>query len=224
MDVQKRKRRRRKLILLMLMRSHEQSMSISNNGRPREIWQKQWLAKRDDLSVHHNILKELKLQNGENYRQYLKLDADTYGYILDKIRPLITKETTRFRRPISPEEQLAITLSFFATGETYHSLMYQYRVSVASISLFVPRVSWAIISKLKEECMPFPKTSSEWEEIAEEFQKKWNFPNCCGALDGKHIAINRPANSVSEYINYKGFYSIVLLALVDANYRFIYVC
>ena len=37
----------------------------------------------------------------------------------------ITKKTTRFCLPISPEEKLAITLRFLATGETRKSLMYR---------------------------------------------------------------------------------------------------
>jgi hypothetical protein len=67
-----------------------------------------------------------------------------------------------------------------------------------------------------------PESSAEWEEIAEGFETKLNFPLCIGALDGKHIRIKPPANSGSAYYNYKNTFSIVLMALMNADYRFIY--
>ena len=139
------------------------------------------------------------------------------------MKPKITKKTTRFRLPISPEEKLAITLRFLATGETYKSLMYQYRVSEVSISRFVPEVCQVIIESFMEEYMSLPDSKEKWLSVAKEFEEKWQFPNCVGAIDGKHVPLINPFNSGSTYFNYKSFFIIVLLALVDADYKFVYV-
>lgn len=63
----------------------------------------------------------------------------------------------------------------------------------------------------------------EWQDIQVGFHSRWNFPSCCGAIDGKHITIQAPPNCGSEYYNYKGTNSIVLMAVVDHDYCFRYV-
>jgi len=62
-----------------------------------------------------------------------------------------------------------------------------------------------------------------WERISEEFMVKWQFPNCLGALDGRHMRIQAPPLSGSLFYNYKQFFSIVLLAMCDANYKFTWI-
>ena len=68
-----------------------------------------------------------------------------------------------------------------------------------------------------------PKTEQEWKIVAEGFNQRWNFPNCIGAVDGKHVTVQPPANSGSQFFNYKHQFSVVLMAVVDSDYTFLYV-
>ena len=69
----------------------------------------------------------------------------------------------------------------------------------------------------------FPTEPEDWKKIEERFRNRWSVPHAVGALDGKHIAIKKHKKSGSEYFNYKGYFSVVLLALVDADYKFLWV-
>lgn len=42
-------------------------------------------------------------------------------------------------------------------------------------------------------------------------------------MDGKHVILQAPFNSGSEFYNNKSFFSLVLFAVVDADYNFLYV-
>lgn len=107
-----------------------------------------------------------------------------------------------------------------ATGDSLKTISFSYRLGHSTVYTIVIDTCKAIIKNLMSEVMPEP-TESKWKEIAEDFWTHWNFPNCIGALDGKHIVIQAPPNSGSLYFNYKKTFSIVLLALVDAHYNFI---
>jgi len=63
----------------------------------------------------------------------------------------------------------------------------------------------------------------KWTKLADEFYSKWQFPNCIGTIDGKHIKIRCPSNSGSDFLNYKQYFSIILLATCDAQFKFTWV-
>jgi len=76
----------------------------------------------------------------------------------------------------------------------------------------------AIWNKLSLTEIP-QSTEEEWKKKGEEFHSLWQFPNCIGAIDGKYIEIRAPHSSGSLFFNYKTF-SVVLLDLVNANFKF----
>ena len=75
-------------------------------------------------------------------------------------------------------------------------------------------VIWNVLQSLE---MPEPNKEM-WLKISSEFYKCTNFPNCMGSVDGKHIRMQCPPNTGSDYFNFKKYFSIVLMAVADANY------
>ena len=112
--------------------------------------------------------------------------------------------------------------SFLASRDSFTGLKARFHTGKSTIHDVVVETCEAIWERLKDEVMSQP-TTQHWERIEEGFRILCHFPGCIGALDGKHIRIKAPSNTASLFHNYKTFFSTVLLALVDANYRFIYV-
>ena len=69
----------------------------------------------------------------------------------------------------------------------------------------------AIYQIYRDEQLKCPGIPQEWCEKTVHFGQRWDFHHVVGTLDGKHVAIKCPRQSGSEYYNYKGFYSVVML-------------
>jgi hypothetical protein len=89
-------------------------------------------------------------------------------------------------------------------------------MGVSAVFQIVEHTRVTIWNVLREEYLPTP-TTEMWCKMTEKYWRKWNFPNCVGALDSKHVKIKCPANSGSLYYNYKQYFSVLFQALVDAD-------
>ncbi|XP_049959534.1 uncharacterized protein LOC126476887 [Schistocerca serialis cubense] len=118
------------------------------------------------------------------------------------------------------QAQISRHAVFLATGDSFKTISFSYRLGKSTVGAIVHDTSIAVIDLLLEEVMPV-LNEEKWNAISEEFWTKWQFPNCIGSLDAKHVTIQAPNNSGSLYWNYKKTYYIVLLALVDPCYNFI---
>ena len=70
--------------------------------------------------------------------------------------------------------------------------------------------------------MPTPDLAA-WKKIALDFEYLWIFPHCLGAIDAKHVLLQTPANSGALHFNCQKTFSLVLMAVVDAQYNFVVV-
>ena len=102
------------------------------------------------------------------------------------------------------------------------SLSLCYRMGRSTISNIITetcQVIWKNLQPLYKK----PPEKEDFYAIARDFYEIWNFPHFVGAIDGKHCQIQSPANSESDFYNFHEFYSIVLMAVADAHYKFIYI-
>lgn len=94
---------------------------------------------------------------------------------------------------------------YLSTGMTFTSLQYEFGIGRSTIPKIVRhccKVIWIILQPVE---MPEP-TKETWLAIAEQFYAKTNFPNCVGAIDGKHIRCVNPCGGGSNFFNYKKFF------------------
>ncbi|XP_077553124.1 uncharacterized protein LOC144167839 [Haemaphysalis longicornis] len=95
-------------------------------------------------------------------------------------------------------------------------------VGHSTVNDFIPETCTAIYEELNKDYIKSPKTVEDWQWVIRGFGENWQFPNCVGAIYGKHICITKPPNSGFLYFNHKKTFSIILHAVVDANYEFLY--
>ena len=62
------------------------------------------------------------------------------------------------------------------------------------------------------------------KRVVEGFESKWGMIQCVGSIDGCHISIMPPALNHNDYYNRKGWYSVILQAVVDHDYLFQDIC
>ncbi|XP_058628314.1 uncharacterized protein zgc:194221 [Onychostoma macrolepis] len=184
----------------------------------RRVWVHQILQRHTQLGEFHQLLQELRLDDGR-FQRYFRLSRSQFDDLLSRVGGRISRQDTNYRRSIPPAERLSICLRYLTAGDSFRTIASSFRVGVSTVCKVVSDVVTAIWDCLVEEFMAVPSTD-EWRFIAEGFEKRWNFPLCCGALDGKHVLIKAPPNTGSQFHNYKGTFSLVLLAVVDARYCF----
>ena len=197
------------LLLLYLRRKRKQ----------RRMWVHPINNLRPVFGEFNHLMHDLRADD-KKFVNYYRMSQEKFDRLVNLITPILAKKNLNFRQTIPTDQRLAICLRFLATGASYSTLSYSFRLGISTISLIVYEVCTAIWNVLNSSELKMP-SKHEWLQISAKFEEKWNFPNCVGSIDGKHVRVKCPPRSGSLYYNYKGFYSLVLLAVVDAEYRFI---
>ena len=176
---------------------------------------------RQEDGVYTTLVLKMRRMDEQMHFSIFRMSAGRFDDLLRRIEPFIQHAPTH-SAPISPSERLAITLCILASGGSQHFVSACYKMGKSTACSIVTEVCRAIWLVLSPEFVAFP-SPAQFRDIALDFWRLWNYPNCVGAIDGKHVNLQAPPNSGSEFFNYKGHHSIVLMAVCDARHRFIMV-
>ncbi|XP_034039477.1 uncharacterized protein LOC117522184 [Thalassophryne amazonica] len=211
------------LAAAVVVKTRARTRRVRCERKRKVVWVRELLLNRHKYDMYEKLMKHLREGNVKSFRNFVRMDPEMFGQMVEDLTPMLQKNTSICRKPLFPGLKLAITLRYLATGDSYKSLAYEFRVTHSTIVSVVSEVCQAIYDHYHEMAFMCPTTEEEWKEVAQGFSDKWDFHHCCGSIDGKHVRVLAPPHSCSLYYNYKGFYSIITLALVDANYKFRYV-
>ncbi|XP_073164825.1 probable tubulin polyglutamylase TTLL9 isoform X6 [Lepidochelys kempii] len=157
----------------------------------------------------------LQVWDDSQWLRNFRMRKGTFMELCDLLSPALKRMNTRMRAALTVEKRVAIALWKLATPDSYRSVGNQFGVGKSTVGAAVMQVAHAIKDLLISRVV----TLGNVQVIVDGFAAM-GFPNCGGAIDGTHIPILAPEHQAGEYINRKGYFSIVLQALVDHTGRF----
>lgn len=109
---------------------------------------------------------------------------------------------------------------FLATGASFRHLAFEFRLGRKTVSNIIYDTCSSLVEEFGQDAMPV-STEENLKEISRKFYDHWRFPNCIGAIDGRHCEIKCPPNAGSSCFNYLKYHSVVLMGVADAEKKFI---
>ena len=95
------------------------------------------------------------------------MDRLHFQFLVERLYPRLIKRDTVMRKSIKPDEQCCLFLRYIASGESFRSLEYQFRISRRTISRVISTVAKAIIHEMQDAYLKTPNTVEEWLLISE---------------------------------------------------------
>ncbi|KOB63368.1 Uncharacterized protein OBRU01_24794 [Operophtera brumata] len=136
-------------IVSLLVQHIEDEILIEMN-RPKRIWERNWIARRNERGASSNLLMELCEEDPVEYKYALRMSEPSFLFLLDKITPAVQRSDTFMRCALPAKLKLEIVLYMLANGTSLRTLSHMFRTSKASISTMIPEVCDAIYEALED--------------------------------------------------------------------------
>ena len=152
------------------------------------------------------------------WKRNFRVSRTTFRHLCNELRTKLQHDSTL--QETVTVKRVDIALWRLGTNIEFRNISHLFGVGLSTACNIVHEVCKAIVDSLLDRYIKIP-VGNYATEIVTDFEEKWGFPQCFGAVDGSHIPIIPPCDCPTDYYNRKGFHSIVLQGLVDHQYRFL---
>lgn len=163
-------------------------------------------------------LNPLEFYDDLEVKRLFRLERDSILYLLQRLHHRLHYSSQR-NSCLTTTQQVCLTLHFYGNGSLQFSLGAIARVDQATVS----RTCWRVTQAICDVFRNVISVPDDLTPLKQAFSSKYGFPNVFGCIDCTHIEIKAPPGRYfpDEYINRKGWHSINVQAVCDADCNFI---
>ena len=150
----------------------------------------------------------------------LRMRRRTFDRLVEDLRPFIQGQDTHWRQPIGVEKKVVVTLFKLMHGVSIPLVADKAALGKSTVGEILRQVCSAISLNFGH-LIAWP-VGRRLARVTSAFQSKQWFPNCIGAIDGSHIYIASPSNTIvaADHRNRNKSFSILLQGVVDSRCYF----
>ncbi|XP_039438575.1 uncharacterized protein LOC120419805 [Culex pipiens pallens] len=178
----------------------------------KSCWIRNTWRLRHTHGLYGKVLRTMRT-DPKMFESYFRMSYDQFQLLLSMVKPHLTKES---HRALNPGIRLAITLRYLASGMSQKDVALNFLVGFTTASNVIRETLGVLWHVLSPKYLPEPDTDM-WLKTARLNMDRYQVPLCCGFVDGKHVKCRNLPHHGTQLFNYKKEYSLVLLAVCDAN-------
>ncbi|XP_074027870.1 uncharacterized protein [Leptinotarsa decemlineata] len=141
---------------------------VALNKRKKEKrkrrWSKEWYKMRNRFS-HDHLIRFLRISEPDDYRNFLRMDGESFDYLLELVRSDIEKKDTNMREAIPASQRLSITLRYLASGADLEDLKFTCAIAPQTLESIIMETCSAITKALKNN-IQVPKLQDGWDRVS----------------------------------------------------------
>ncbi|KAJ8962839.1 hypothetical protein NQ318_001239 [Aromia moschata] len=115
--------------------------------------------------THVHLLNFLRDSEPEDYRNFLRMDQESFDYLLESVRPDIEMKDTNMCAAISANQRLSITLRYLASDIDLENLKFTCAIAPQTLEFIIMETCSAITKSLKENIQPPATTDITEDEV-----------------------------------------------------------